>query len=71
MGTGRDGIVVGLDTEFTTENGVRVIGSYQFSVPDPLNPSCMVQVVNLPELGSGERVSLLTALWEVVCAAEL
>lgn len=71
MGTGRAGIVVGFDTEFTTKGGVRVIDSYQFSVLDPLDPSLMVQVAILPELRSGERVSLLTALWEVARAADL
>ncbi|GAA1326407.1 hypothetical protein ACFSWE_03910 [Leucobacter albus] len=71
MGTGRAGLVVGFDTEFTTTGGVRVIDSYQFSVPDPLDSSLMVQVAVLPELGSGNRVSLLTALWEVVRAAQL
>lgn len=71
MGTGRAGIVVGFDTEFTTTDGGRVIDSWQFSVPDPLDSSLMVQVAILPELGSGDRVSLLTALWEVVRAAKL
>ncbi len=71
MGTGRAGIIVGFDTEFTTDGVKRVIDSYQFSVPDPLDSSLMVQVAILPELGSGDRVSLLTALWEVVRAAKL
>lgn len=69
MGTGRAGIVVGFDTEFTTTGGVRVIDSYQFATPDPLDPALMVEVVILP--GCGQRVSLHTALWAVVEAAEL
>ena len=71
MGTGRAGIVVGVDTEFTTVGGARVIDSYQFVVPDPLDPSVMVEVVILPPLGSSARISLHTALWTVVTAAEL
>lgn len=71
MGTGRAGIVVGFDTEFTTTGGTRVIDSYQFVVPDPLDPSVMVEVVILPPLGSSARISLHTALWTVVVAAEL
>lgn len=71
MGTGRAGIVVGFDTEFTTVDGARVIDSYQFAVPDPLDPSMMVEVVILPPLGTGARLSLHTALWSVVVAAEL
>lgn len=71
MGTGRPGIVVGFDTEFTTVDGVRVIDSYQFAVPDPSDPSVMVEVVILPPLGSGTRISLHTALWTVVQAARL
>ncbi|GEB21966.1 hypothetical protein [Brevibacterium aurantiacum] len=71
MGTGRAGIVVGFDTEFTTVDGARIIDSYQFAVPDPLDPSVMVEVVILPPLGSGARISLHTALWTVVVAAEL
>ena len=47
MGTGRAGIVVGFDTEFTTVDGARVIDSYQFAVPDPSDPSLMVEVVIL------------------------
>lgn len=69
MGTGRPAMVVGVDTEFTTHGGVRVIDSYQFAVPDPLDPSVMVQVVILPL--SQRRISLQTALWEVVKAAGL
>lgn len=69
MGTGRAGIVVGFDTEFTTVDGARVIDSYQFAVPDPSDPSLMVEVVILPL--AGDRVSLHGALWEVVVAAEL
>ena len=42
MGTGRRAIVVGFDTEFTTTDGVRVVDSYQFAVPDPVDPSFMV-----------------------------
>lgn len=71
MGTGRAGIVVGFDTEFTTVGGARVVDSYQLAVPDPLDPSVMVEVVILPPLGSGARISLHTALWTVVAAAEL
>lgn len=62
VGTGRAGIVVGFDTEFTTVDGARVIDSYQFAVPEPLDPSVMVEVVILPPLGSGARVSVHTAL---------
>lgn len=69
MGTGRAGIVVGGDTEFTTVGGERVIDSYQFATPDPLNPAVMVEVVILPL--TGDRLSLHTALWTVVEAAEL
>lgn len=69
MGTGRPGIVVGLDTEFTTTDGVRVVDSYQFATPDPQDARLMVEVIILPL--SNERVSLHTALWEVVAAAEL
>lgn len=69
MGTGREGIVIGFDTEFTTSEGERVIDSYQFATPDPLNDRMMVEVVILPL--SRERISLHTALWEVVKAAEL
>lgn len=71
MGTGRDGLIVGFDTEFTTVDGVRVIDSWQFATPDPLNPTVMVQVVILPAAGSGDRISLHRALWEVVVAAGL
>ena len=71
MGTGRAGIIVGLDTEFTTTDGVRQIDSYQFAVPDPLDPALMVEVVILPAAGSGDRISLHTALWQVVVAAGL
>lgn len=69
MGTGRAGIVVGFDTEFTTVGGARVIDSYQFAVPDPTDASLMVEVVILPL--DGGRLSLHGALWEVVAAAEL
>lgn len=69
MGTGRRAIVVGFDTEFTTTEGVRVIDSYQFAVPDPVDPSFVVEVVILPQ--TFDRVSLHGALWEVVVAAEL
>ncbi len=69
MGTGKPGIVVGFDTEFTTVGGVRVIDSYQFATPDPLDPAAMVEVVILPLMG--DRLSLHTALWVVVEAAEL
>lgn len=71
MGTGRLGIIVGFDTEFTSIDGERVIDSYQFAVPDPLDPSVVVEVVILPPLGSDARISLHTALWTVVLAAEL
>ncbi len=71
MGTGRAGIVVGFDTEFTTADGTRVIDSYQFAVPDPLDLSVIVEVVILPPLGTDARISLHTALWTVVVAAEL
>src|SRR5699024_5512023 len=71
MGTGRAGIVVGFDNEFTTMVVSRVVDSYQLDVPDPLDPSVMVEVVILPPLGSGARISLHTALWTVVAAAEL
>ena len=69
MGTSRPAMVVGVDTEFTTNDGVRVIDSYQFAVPDPMDPSVMVQVVILPL--SQRRISLQAALWEVVKAAGL
>ncbi|MGM0928822.1 MAG: hypothetical protein ACQEXN_03810 [Actinomycetota bacterium] len=70
MGTGRTGIVVGFDTEFTTAGtGARVIDSYQFAVPHPRDPALMVEIVILP-LDQG-RISLHTALWEVVVAARL
>lgn len=69
MGTDRPAMVVGVDTEFTTTGGIRVIDSYQFAVPDPMDPSVMVQVVILP-LGQ-RRISLQAALWEVVKAASL
>ena len=70
MGTGRAGIVVGFDTEFTTSSGSgRVIDSYQFAVPDPLDPTIMVEVVILPL--DDHRISLHAALWEAVVAARL
>lgn len=69
MGTGRPAMVVGVDTEFTTKGRRRVIDSYQFAVPDPMDPSVMVEVVILP-LGD-QRIRLITALWEVVKAAGL
>ncbi|MDO5617257.1 hypothetical protein [Kocuria sp.] len=62
---------MGFDTEFTTIDVERVIDSYQFAVPDPLDPSVVVEVVILPPLGSDARISLHTALWTVVVAAEL
>lgn len=72
MGTGKKALVVGFDTEFTTTSeGRRVIDSYQFAVPDPEDPSLMVEVVILPEPGSLHRISLHRALWEVVRVAEL
>lgn len=61
MGTGRAGIVVGFDTEFTTVDGARIIDSYQLVTPDPVDPSMMVEVVILPPLGSGARLSPLAA----------
>lgn len=70
MGTGRPGIVVGFDTEFTnTTAQVRIVDSYQFAVPDPLNPTLMVEVVILP--ANGRRIGLHAALWTVVRAAGL
>ena len=70
MGTGRAGIVVGFDTEFTiSSEGARVIDSYQFAVPDVLDPRLMVEIVILPL--DGRRISLHTALWQVVTAAGL
>lgn len=70
MGTGIAGLVVGCDTEFTTSAlGIRVIDSYQFAVPDPFDPTFMVQVVILTL--DERRISLHTALWEVVRAARL
>ncbi|WP_197061955.1 hypothetical protein [Sinomonas humi] len=70
MGTGRAGIVVGFDTEFTTTgSGTRVIDSYQFAVPHPLDPAFMVEMVILPL--DERRISLHAALWEVVVAARL
>lgn len=70
MGTGRAGIVVGFDTEFTsTGPGSRVIDSYQFAVPDPFDPALMVEIMILPL--DARRISLHTALWEVVIVARL
>lgn len=69
MGTGRAGLIVGYDTEFVTRGGTREILSYQFATPDPLDPSVMVEMVILPP--PGERVTMHTALWLVVQAAEL
>lgn len=69
MGTGKEGILVGFDTEFTTVGGIRIIDSYQFATRDPLDPSMMIEVVILPL--TGDRISLHTALWTVVEAAEL
>lgn len=70
MGTGRAGIVVGFDTEFTTTGpGTRIIDSYQFAVPHPLDTAFMVEVVILPL--DERRISLHAALWEVVVAARL
>lgn len=69
MGTKREAIVVGFDTEFTTGDAGRVINSYQFAVPDPFDPTVMVEVVILPD--GPAKISLLTALWEVVVAARL
>lgn len=48
MGTGRLGIIVGFDTECTSIDGERVIDSYQFAVPDPLDPSVVVEVARSP-----------------------
>ncbi|GAA3294894.1 hypothetical protein GCM10017708_31160 [Arthrobacter citreus] len=69
MGTGRAGIIVGFDTEFTTLAEGRVIDSYQFAVPDVLDPILMVEIVILPL--DGRRISLHAALWQVVKAAGL
>lgn len=69
MGTGKPGLVVGFDTEFATVGGVRAITSYQFATPDPLDPAVMIEIVILPL--TGDRLSLHTALWTVVEAAEL
>lgn len=69
MGTGREGMIIGFDTEFTTRGKSRMIDSYQFATPDALDPSVMVEVVILPL--TGHRISLHTALWEVVKAAGL
>lgn len=70
MGTGRAGIIVGFDTEFTSSaEGARAIDSYQFAVPDMLDATLMVEIVILPL--DGRRVSLHTALWQVVVAARL
>lgn len=69
MGTGRSGLIIGFDTEFTTDGGERTIESWQFATPDLLNPSLMVEIVILPL--NDRRVGLQTALWEVVRAASL
>lgn len=70
MGTGRAGLIVGFDTEFTaTGPDTRVIDSYQFAVPAPLDPAVMVEVVILPL--DSRRLSLHAALWQVVVAAQL
>lgn len=70
MGTGRAGLVVGFDTEFTTTGPeARVVNSHQFAVQDVLNPALMVRIVFLRLDES--RISLHTALWEAVIAAGL
>lgn len=70
MGTNTPGMVVGFDTEFTTRaEKERVIDSYQFAVPDPLDPGVMVEIVILPL--DETRLSLHAALWEVVTVAGL
>ncbi|GAB3692016.1 hypothetical protein GCM10027595_03460 [Corynebacterium nasicanis] len=72
MGTGRDGLIVGFDTEFfypDGEQGAREILSYQFAVVDVRDDEQMVEVVILPV--EGERITLHTALWTVVVEAGL
>lgn len=69
-GTGESVIPVSFDTEFVqTADGRRVIVSYQFATPDPVDPSQMVLVVFLPL--SLVRLRLATALREVWCEAAL
>ena len=63
-GTGMAAIPVSFDTEFVqTADGRRVLVSYQFATPDPVDPSAMVLVVFLPL--SRVRLRLTTALREV------
>ena len=76
MSTGREGIVVGFDTEFvikTAKDGSqhRLILSWQFFVVDPADDNAVVEVVILPESASTRRIGLMTALWAVVVSAGL
>lgn len=70
MRPGTASLLVGLDTESVTRNGVRTILSYQLVTIDVVDPSQMVEVVIIPHR-DGDRISMVTALWEVVIAAEL
>ena len=69
-GTGEAVIPVSFDTEFVqTGDDHRVIVSYQFATPDPVDPSRMVLIVFLPL--SLVRLRLATAIREVWREAEL
>lgn len=70
MGTGRAGIIVGFDSEFTPTGDERFLDSWQFAVPDQVDPSMRVEIWIIP-VEPGDRISLQTALWVVVYVAEL
>ncbi|MBK0332047.1 hypothetical protein I8D64_11620 [Brachybacterium sp. MASK1Z-5] len=70
MRPGKSSILIGFDTEFKTDCDTRTIMSWQFVTPDVSDPTLMVEVVIVPQC-DGDRISMVTALWEVVVAAEL
>ena len=74
MGTGRYGLTIAYDTEFTTYDPCdgekyRVIDSYQFCCIDPDDANYMVQIVILPL--KRQRIALEEALFIVVREAGL
>lgn len=74
MGTGRNGLTITYDTEFTTYDlggggKCRIIDSYQFCCIDPANGDYMVQVTILPL--NRQRIVLEEALFIVVREAGL
>ncbi|WP_298633675.1 hypothetical protein [uncultured Mobiluncus sp.] len=69
MSTGRSSFIIGFDTESTQIGESRVIDAYQFATIDPFDSAFMVEIVILPL--TGHRLSLVTALWEVICVARI